>query len=210
MRPVRVYYNKTGKLKYISHLDMNRVVLRMIRRAKIDVWFTEGFHQHPYINFALPLSLGFESKSEAVDMRINDDMTDGEIMKRLCAVAPDGMEITAVKEPIKKFSEIAFADFVIVIDGDCADSLNEFLSRDEILVDKKTKKGTMKQVDLKEKIVKFAVSSAEGLTELNITLPAGTQENINPSLVLTAFSPDLSVKSVVRKAIYDSDMNIFA
>ncbi|MBQ5716732.1 MAG: DUF2344 domain-containing protein, partial [Clostridia bacterium] len=49
VRPVRIYYNKTGKLKYISHLDINRVMLRMIRRGKIDVWFTEGFHQHTYV-----------------------------------------------------------------------------------------------------------------------------------------------------------------
>ncbi len=210
MRPVRVYYNKVGKLKYISHLDINRVMLRMIRRAHINVWFTEGFNQHPYINFALPLSLGFESTSEAVDMRINDDMTDDEIMKRLAAVAPDGMEITAVCEPIKKFSEIAFADFSITIRGYYADRLNGFLSQPQILVDKKTKKGGVKQIDLKEKIVKYETSEVDGKTKLDITLPAGTQENINPNLILTAFCDDLSVESVIRTTVYDSDMKKFA
>ncbi len=210
MRPVRVYYNKVGKLKYISHLDINRVMLRMIRRAHINVWFTEGFNQHPYINFALPLSLGFESLSEAVDMRINDDMTDDEIAKRLSAVAPDGMVITKVCEPIKKFSEIAFADFTVSVRGECGDRLNEFLSQPEILVDKKTKKGGVKQIDLKQKIVKYEVLETDGKTKLEITLPAGTKENINPNLILNAFSDDLSVESIVRTAIYDSEMNIFA
>ena len=210
MRPVRVYYNKVGKLKYISHLDINRVMLRMIRKAHINVWFTEGFNQHPYINFALPLSLGFESTSEAVDMRINDDMTDDEILKRLSEVAPDGMEITSVCLPVKKFSEISFADFAITIRGDLADKLNAFLSKPEILVDKKTKKGGVKQIDLKEKIVKYNVSKANGNTRLDITLPAGTQENINPNLILNAFCDDLSVESIVRTTIYDSEMKIFA
>ena len=210
MRPVRIYYNKTGKLKYISHLDINRVMLRMIRRGKINVWFTEGFHQHPYVNFALPLSLGFESESEAVDMRINDDMTNEEIMARLSDVAPDGMEIPAVCDPIKKFSEIAYADFYIVIKGECENALNDFLSQPQIIVQKTTKKGGIKQIDLKEKIVKYSVSEENGDTALLITLPAGTQENINPNLVLAAFSDDLSINRVVRRAIYDSEMNIFA
>ena len=210
MRPVRIYYNKTGKLKYISHLDINRVMLRMIRRGKINVWFTEGFHQHPYVNFALPLSLGFESESEAVDMRINDDMTNEEIMARLSDVAPDGMEIPAVCDPIKKFSEIAYADFYIVIKGECENALNDFLSQPQIIVEKTTKKGGIKQIDLKEKIVKYSVSEENGDTALLITLPAGTQENINPNLVLAAFSDDLAIKRVVRRAIYDSEMNIFA
>ena len=210
MRPVRVFYNKTGKLKYISHLDINRVMLRMIRRAHINVWFTEGFNQHPYINFALPLSLGFESESEAVDMRINDDMSDGEIMERLSSVAPDGMKITAVKEPIKKFSEIAYADFRITLRGEYADSLCSFLEQDEITVEKTTKKGGTKQIDLKQKIAKYSVSQSDGKTVLLITLPAGSQENINPNLILGAFGDDLPIKSIVRTAVYDSEMNIFA
>lgn len=209
MRPVRVFYNKTGKLKYISHLDINRVMLRMVRRAHIDVWFTEGFNRHPYINFALPLSLGFESESEAVDMRINDDMSDDEIMERLSAVAPDGMKITAVKEPVKKFSEIAYADFTVKINRECSNELKSFLAQPEILVDKTTKKGGTRQIDLKQKIKKYSVESAEGNTILNITLPAGSQDNINPNLILNAFSADLPISSIVRHFIYDSDMNIF-
>lgn len=209
MRPVRVFYNKTGKLKYISHLDINRVMLRMVRRAHIDVWFTEGFNRHPYINFALPLSLGFESESEAVDMRINDDMSDDEIMERLSAVAPDGMKITAVKEPVKKFSEIAYADFTVKINRECSNELECFLAQPEILVDKTTKKGGTRQIDLKEKIKKYSVESADGNTILNITLPAGSQDNINPNLILNAFSADLTISSIVRRFIYDSDMNIF-
>jgi len=209
VRPVRVFYNKTGKLKYISHLDINRVMLRMVRRAHIDVWFTEGFNRHPYINFALPLSLGFESESEAVDMRINDDMSDDEIMQRLSAVAPDGMKITAVKEPVKKFSEIAYADFTVKINRECSNELKSFLAQPEILVDKTTKKGGTRQIDLKQKIKKYSVESAEGNTILNITLPAGSQDNINPNLILNAFSADLPISSIVRRFIYDSDMNIF-
>lgn len=210
MRTVRVFYNKVGKLKYISHLDMNRVVLRMMRRAHIDVWFTEGFNQHPYVNFALPLSLGFESESEAFDFRLNDDMPFDEVLERLRSVAPNGMEIISVDEPVKKFSDIAFADFSITIKGDCLTELVDFLSQSEIIVEKTTKKGGTKQIDLKQKIVRSSAEMNGGDTQFDITLPAGNNDNVNPTLLLSAFSADLTVKRIVRRRIYDAEMNIFA
>ena len=73
MKNVRLFYSKTGRLKFISHLDMTRFMSRIITRSKIPVWYTEGFNQHVYMNFALPLSLGFESVYEVVDFRLNDD-----------------------------------------------------------------------------------------------------------------------------------------
>ena len=57
MRNVRVFFTKHGRMKFASHLDMNRLMTRLIRLSNIPIWYTEGFNQHPYITFALPLSL---------------------------------------------------------------------------------------------------------------------------------------------------------
>ena len=70
MPNLRVFYEKTGRAKYISHLDINRCMQRALRRAEIPVWYTEGFNPHPYTTFALPLSLGYESLCETMDLRI--------------------------------------------------------------------------------------------------------------------------------------------
>ena len=61
MQEIRLRFSKTDQAKYISHLDTNRVFSRAFARAKIDLWFTEGFNPHPYMSFSLPLSLGVES-----------------------------------------------------------------------------------------------------------------------------------------------------
>ena len=61
MRNVRLFYKKLGNMKFVSHLDMSRFIIKVIRMSKIPVWYSEGFNPHPYITFALPLSLGFES-----------------------------------------------------------------------------------------------------------------------------------------------------
>ena len=70
MREVRLKFSKTGQAKYISHLDTNRVFSRAFSRAKINLWYTEGFNPRPYMSFSLPLSLGVESLCENVDIRI--------------------------------------------------------------------------------------------------------------------------------------------
>ena len=64
MRCVRVWFHKTGPIRYISHLDLMRTMTRAIRRSGIDLWYTEGFNPHPYMTFALPLSLGMQSVCE--------------------------------------------------------------------------------------------------------------------------------------------------
>lgn len=51
MREVRLRFSKTGRLKYISHLDINRVMSRALKRAGIPLWYTEGFNPHPYMSF---------------------------------------------------------------------------------------------------------------------------------------------------------------
>ena len=67
MRNVRIRFSKTGRARYISHLDLSRVMQRSLRRAGIPLWYTEGFNRHPYVTFAAPLSLGFEGLQETMD-----------------------------------------------------------------------------------------------------------------------------------------------
>ena len=84
MLRVRATFKKTGRAKYISHLDLNRCMLRTFRRSGLPIWYTEGFNPHPYYAFALALSLGFESECEILDFNITDDnMSMEEIRDRL-------------------------------------------------------------------------------------------------------------------------------
>ena len=73
MRSVRVFYRKNGPLRFVSHLDMSRLVTRMLRRTGLEVWYTEGFNSRLYINFALPLSLGFTSNYECFDFKLQQE-----------------------------------------------------------------------------------------------------------------------------------------
>lgn len=191
MKNVRIFYTKKGRMRFVSHLDMTRFMSRLIAKTKIPIWFTEGFHPHAYITFALPLSLGFESEYEVMDIRLtDDDFPLEEVVKRLNGACPEYIKILKAAEPVRKAGEIGFAEFEIVFDTSgkgFADNLKDFLNRDSIPVKKPAKRGGEKEIDLIPAIIDFSVKDELGQTVLNITLPAGSDNNINPTLVIDAF-----------------------
>ena len=89
MRKCRIVFEKTGKAIYISHLDLMRTMQRIFVRTGISIKHTEGFNPHPYMVFALPLSVGTESLYELVDINLVDDNEDMDSMpSRLNVTAP--------------------------------------------------------------------------------------------------------------------------
>ena len=202
-------------MRFISHLDMTRFMARVIRRANLPVWYTEGFNPHLYMTFALPLSLGFESDYDVLDIRILDDDYDiSTLPEKLNAVCPPYICFFNVAEPIKKAGDVASAKFNIAFDdgGELKGALNEFFSRDSIVVLKKTKKGGEKEIEVGDKIKSFETEILDGNTVLKITLPAGSTENLNPELFLNKFFEENGkyyCYKVNRTAIIDTDGKLF-
>lgn len=190
MLRVRATFEKSGRAKYISHLDLNRCMLRIFRRSKLPVWYTEGFNPHPYYSFALALSLGFESDCEIMDFNItDDDMPLDEIRDRLNEVMPEGMRIISVAEQVKKITAIAKAEYTFSLcsgePGKLYDDVMKLLSQPEILIEKKTKKG-IKTVDLKPDMEIIETVETGASVDMRMRLPAGTQTNYNPNLFVEA------------------------
>ncbi|MBP0970867.1 MAG: DUF2344 domain-containing protein [Oscillospiraceae bacterium] len=194
MVPVRATFEKRRRAKYISHLDLMRCMQRAFRRAGVPIWFTEGFNPHAYLMFPLALSLGYESGCECMDFRIDGDMSMEEAMTRLNSVLPPDLQILAVAAPVRKHTDIAFADYAVRLD--CADAATsaealraaweQFHAQPEILVEKKTKRGTA-QVDVKAQAQVTDVQTAEQALVLKLRMPAGTSVNVNPGLLTDAF-----------------------
>lgn len=191
MRCVRIWFNKTGMSRYISHLDLMRTMTRAIRRSKITLWYTEGFNPHPYMTFSLPLSLGMESVYESMDIRIEGDISNEEIYSALKKVMPAGIDITAVTEPQLDPKFIAFGDFDIIFsDVDDTEafisSVTQMLESSELIVQKLGKKGrrkVYKDINLIEFIKSYSLKQDDNKVILNIILPAGSTTNVNPSLL---------------------------
>ncbi len=215
MKSVRLFYKKGDRMRFISHLDMTRFMARIIRRAGLPVWYTEGFNPHLYMTFALPLSLGMSSEYDAVDIRLLDDEYDiTTLCDTLNAVCPPYIKFFDAKDPVKKAGDVSFAEFCVTFDdkGEIKAPLNAFLSSGSITVLKKTKKGVIKELEVSNKIVGFSFGNANGDTVLTITLPAGSVENLNPELILTAFfeqNGSYYCYDITRTAILDKDNKLF-
>lgn len=220
MQEVRLRFSKTGRLKYISHLDINRAMSRALKRAQIPLWYTEGFNPHPYMSFSLPLSLGVESLCESVDLRIIGDITNDEIKNRLNNVLPQDIKIVDVYDDFRDNSEIVYSDYVYKFefkDNEAAfEKIKNVLSSDEIIELKKGKQGrkrVMKETNIKSFIDKYSISIRNDVIVLNIRLLAGPEKNLNPSLlfdtIIRLIDMDFEWKSIARISLLDKDYKEF-
>lgn len=220
MREVRLFFSKTDRCKYISHLDINRCMSRALARAKIPLWFTEGFNPHPYMSFSLPLSLGVESLCESVDLRITDDISNDEIKNRMNEMLPTGIRIVDVLDDFRDCSEIAFSDYVYKFqfcDNEAAlERINAVLSSSEIMAEKKAKKGKrriVKETNLKPYIDKYSISIRNDEIVLNIRLAAGPERNLNPTLlfdtIIKLIDMDFEWRSIARISLLDKNYVMF-
>lgn len=189
MIKLRAVFEKKDRARYISHLDLNRCMLRTFRRSKLPIWYTEGFNPHPYFSFALALSLGFESSCEILDFNLNEEIPFEQVKKQLNEVMPEGMRILTVSPQKKKITEIAKAEYRILLSSENPEeiikSTESLMAQNEILIEKKTKKG-IKTVDLKPSIELLDMKIKDGNVVMRMRLPAGTQTNYNPTLFLEA------------------------
>lgn len=202
MKNVRVFFSKKGRMKFVSHLDMNRFFTRILRKSRLPIWYTEGFNPHPYLTFALPLSLGFESECEVLDFRLVDDDFQLEMVgEELTAVLPEDIKILNVAEPVMKPGKITAAGFDITFnDENVADLFSDYLASGSVVVTKKTKRGDIKTEEVSDKILDLKINGST----VSLIIPAGN-DNLNPTLLVSAFEEKIGYKTgaaYLRKALY--------
>ncbi len=202
----RIFFSKTDRAKYISHLDLYGVMQRSIKRAKLPVWYTEGYNPRMYVQFMLPLSLGQEGLREAADFRLLEDIPREEVTERLNRALPQDIRVVETSVPVKKNTDIASAEYEITADIDSAKFI-EFTDQETIMTEKKTKRG-VSEIDLKPCLL-----SVETGEKLVLRLPAGNEFNINPQLVLSAYerfsSEKIKKQRIVRTKMFCEDGNEF-
>ena len=218
MRTVRIWFQKIGTARFISHLDLTRCMSRAIHRAKIPLWYTQGFNPRAFLTFALPLSLGVAGERESVDIKLEDDgPSNEELVVRLNEALPNDLPVLAVTEPVMKPGKIVYASFVMLIDpeGRDADTLAKEVTglfrRESLVVPKHTKSGFV-DFDIRPYLDRVEVLPIEGKVEIRAVLPAGSEMNINPHLLLEAIQRELGLElyaQIRRTNLYDGQFHEF-
>lgn len=153
-----------------------------------------------------------------MDVKLEDESFPfEEIISRLNDCLPRGLRVFDVTEPVMKAGKIAFASFTIKISSDGENSrtvceqLKELLTSESIEVEKKSKKG-IKTVDIKQGIKSFEVTEKFDFAELDVVLSAGSSDNVNPNLLISAFENRFFVScdtDITRNDLYNADMELF-
>lgn len=218
---VRIRFRKIGKLQFISHLDLQRVMSRVLARSGVPVWFTQGFNPHPKMVFAMPLPIGVQSYCEYLDIRIDRRITLKEIEERINSQVTDELKVGRVYVPSTKFSDIAYVGYEIFIDCEglsafTAKKVEEILTSSPLMMKKHTKSGD-KEVDITSLIKSAEAKCNDGKITVNAVLKGG-EGSLNPEMLVTALRERLGVLAdypgkgyytIIRTNLYFEDMREF-
>ena len=114
---IRIKFRKWGSMKFIGHLDMMRYFQKVMRRADVDIRYSEGFSPHQIMSFAAPLGVGITSDGEYLDIEVHSTKSSEEMMKDLNATMVDGVDIVgyvALPDNAKPaMSIVVAADYIL-------------------------------------------------------------------------------------------------
>ena len=180
---------------------------RAIRRAHIPIAYSEGFNPHPILGFALPLSVGYTSECEILELALSEDVKPDVVMEKLNAVLPEGVRITAAFPGKSRMKKLRYALYIVYPDN-MPESIDEFLLLKEIFIEKKTKSG-IKETDIRPDIKDIKIKD----DRIEMVLSAGSMANLKPEVVINAINKYIDGTEIGdceyhRKEIYAEDMSI--
>lgn len=221
--PVRIRFSKTGDLQYISHLDLNRSMQRLMIRAGLPLWYSEGFNPKPKLVFAAPLSVGCEGLNELVDIRLTAEQDYDALIMALNRESTPELYFKEMYASQEKFKAIAFASYSLKIkssgvDEKTAESAGKLFELPVIV--RKHTKGGEKDVDItpqiKEAVIKYDLES--GMLCGELILSAQSENYLNPEYIVTALKDNLGLLggskleewySLTRGGFFADDMTAF-
>ena len=197
---IRIKFRKYGVMRFIGHLDIMRYFQKAMRRANIDIAYSEGFSPHQIMSFAAPLGVGITSDGEYLDIEVHSTKSTDESRDALNAVMVDGIEITeyvALRQDAKKaMTSVAAADYIVYFKKqvdftpeELEEKIHQYYEkRETIEVTKQTKKSE-RIIDIKPLIYLFSPCDLEepGWKGFFLQLSTGSTDNIKPELVLQDF-----------------------
>lgn len=141
----RLIFEKLGYAKYLSHLELVRLLVRALRRVKTPLVYSGGYHPMPKVSFASALPVGVESMQETMDMEVHWALDTGSFKRELNLQLPEGIKINQVMEiPFRqKAPQVKEASFLGITKKPCLDpgSVDAFLNSTYFPIPKATKKG---------------------------------------------------------------------
>ena len=189
---VRIRFSKTGALVYIGHLDVMRYFQKLFRRSGIPVAYTEGFSPHQILSFSHPLPLGMESAGEYADVELTSRITTQKALESMRKMSVPEVGIMSFKELPEKcenaMASVTAARYEVIMPdiipfSDIQKAADDFISKDEVIVLKKSKKNE-KEVNIRPLVYELETDPAKNI--ISMLVSSGSRDNLKPELVINA------------------------
>ena len=219
MAKLRLLFIKEEQASYISHLDLMRTFQRVFPRGGLELKHSQGFHPHPLISIVLPLPVGQSSDCELLDFEVEQDVDGSGIADMLNTGLPAGLRVRECYRVERPARDLAFLRARLELDYDrgvpegAAERLRELFSRDEVLVEKRTKHKELAQINVVPLIHGMEWTQGDNLITAEAVV-AAQNPGLNPALLANAVSaqlPELApdFARVRRLELYDNAMSVF-
>lgn len=191
---VRMTYAKLGNLRFIGHLDLQRLFERALRRTNLPLRYTQGFSPHMRINLASALPLGFIGEAEQMDFWLDQDLSLEEIHNRLRTSLPAELilkNLQAIDDQLPSLqASLLSSEFGIVLPVDVDfqtlhDEINSLLTQESLPIQRRKK-----TVDLKNLILAWQLENQTSKTLLRVTMKSTPMENGRPDELLQLLGID--------------------
>ena len=223
---IRFKFRKVGNLQFISHLDLQKAMAKVLVRAKAPLWYSKGFNPHAKLIFALPLSVGAQSECEYLDVRVERAIPPLELMEHINYELTEELRFLDAYYSETALEDIYWAEYDFSIktsgaDENMAREIEKLLTGEQVIILKKAKdkykKIFFKEVDIAPFVRDVSVKCEEETIKINAKLSASinqTHPHINPENIVTMLKDKLGVLSgdvtkeqydIVRTRIYFED-----
>jgi len=208
----RVRFAKADEARFIGHLDLQSLFQKAFKRASLPVAYSEGFNPHQILSFAVPLPLGTAGLNEIAEVYMTTQVAPETLLESLSRQMPNGIAIQQVCEIASTgrgaAALVSSATYHIIL-SDCAlhftrleSAVKEVLNSPEIMVRKKTKKGSG-VVDIRSDILDLTSDANADKFTITATLSTGSARNLKPSLLMSHILDTLGIDAESIQISYE-------
>jgi len=211
----RLTLSKMNEARFISHLDWQNTIIKMLYRSGLDLCFSQGFNPSPVFSLGPALPVFAESICEMIDINIYNDIEETELVKTLNSVLPETIQVMKAEETAGNTPSIDVSACWSLYSFEPSEGVlqnkdllyikDKISSSEEIIIEKINKKGIKKLVNIAPSIKSAWVSE----NKMYLILKTGQSQDLpqaRPDDVIKHFCPD-AVFRIIRNAFYDENMN---
>lgn len=182
-----IRFGKQPRLRFISHLDLQRFFQRAVNRTGLPIAWSQGFNPHPVMSFGSALALGWTSEYEVIDIKLSAPMGRKRTEDAIRAALPEDLPVIEVRMVDDRHAApmalVKMADYRVTLEGEGASAvvaqIPAFLSRETVNAVKKTKSGE-KAINARPLVIDLAPTEAGFTARLMLT----ERESIKPDLLI--------------------------